>query len=115
MKRSACLLVVLAALFLAGCIGGPAAINVKYEVTGTASIVSVTYYNRDGGISQENNVAVPWSYSFDTTESGKFVYVAAQNMTDSGAVTVTIYKNGAVFKTATSSGAYVIAMASGTL
>ena len=87
--------------------------NVKYEVTGSASKVFITYQNENGGTSQEE-ASVPWSYSF-TAESGDFVYVSAQNQGDNGSVTVTIYKDGEVFKTSTSSGGYVIATADGRL
>ena len=89
-------------------------IKVKYEVTGSANRVDVTYENEDGGISQENNVIVPWSYSFKG-DSGDFVYISAQNQGESGTVTVTIYKDGSKFKRSTSSGAYCIASASGSL
>ena len=46
---------------------------------------------------------------------GTFVYVSAQNNQASGTVVVTIYRDGEVFKTSTSMGAYVIATASGSL
>jgi hypothetical protein len=88
--------------------------TVTYEVTGSASSVDVTYENEDGGTSQQSGVSVPWSYSF-TGHNGDFVYISAQNNGSSGSVTVTIYKNDSVFKTSTSSGAYVIADAYGTL
>lgn len=89
-------------------------IDVKYKVTGTAETVDVTYENSSGGVSQESDVEVPWSYSF-TGEPGDFVYISAQNQGQTGTVTVTIYRDGDVFKTSTSEGAYVIATASGTL
>lgn len=89
-------------------------IRVKYEVTGTANTVDVTYENEDGGTSQESDVSVPWSYTFDG-EPGDFVYISAQNQGESGSVTVTIYTDGDEFKSSTSEGSYVIATASGTL
>ncbi len=90
--------------------------SVKYEVTGTARIVSITIENEGGGISQFSDVSVPWTYSFpNKKKEGTFVYVSAQNQGDTGTVTATIYRDGKVFKTSTSSGAYVIATASGTL
>jgi hypothetical protein len=87
---------------------------VKYTVTGTASSASITYANKDEGTEQIADTAVPWSYSFDGI-TGNFVYISAQNQGESGSVTVTIYINGSVYKTATSSGEYVIAYASGTI
>ena len=106
------LVLFLSLLILGGC--GFSGEGVEYEVTGSASKVDVTYENEDGGTSQESDVSVPWSYSFKGY-SGDFVYISAQNQGETGSVTVTIYKNGSVFKTSTSSGAYVIATASGTL
>lgn len=88
--------------------------DVKYEVTGSAITVSTTIENEDGGTSQFADVAVPWTYQFEGRQ-GDFVYVSAQNQGDTGSVTVTIYYDGDVFKTSTSSGAYVIATAYGSL
>lgn len=88
--------------------------SVEYQVTGSASTVFVTYENENGGTSQIASAIVPWSHTF-TANSGDFVYISAQNNGDSGSVTVTILEDGNVFKTSTSSGAYVIADASGML
>jgi tetratricopeptide (TPR) repeat protein len=88
--------------------------KIEYRVTGSTSMVDVTYTNKDGGTSQANGVSIPWSYSFKAS-SGKFVYISAQNKSESGGITVTIYKDGSVFKSSKSSGAYCIAEASGTL
>ena len=100
-----------AAVFIFSCGVIP---DVEYKVTGSASTVSVTYTNRDGGTSQESDVSIPWSYSFKGSPND-FVYISAQNQGESGSVTVTIYKNGSSFKTSTSDGAFVIATASGSL
>ncbi|MBL7087099.1 MAG: hypothetical protein ISS28_08435 [Candidatus Cloacimonetes bacterium] len=112
MIRSIFLLPLLFLIF--GCELFDTSIDVEYKVTGTASRVDVTYENEGGGTSQESNVSVPWTYSF-TGEPGDFVYISAQNQGQSGSVTVTIYTDGDKFKTSTSSGAYVIATASGSL
>lgn len=88
--------------------------DVKYEVTGSASTVDVTYTNEDGGTSQLSDVTLPWSVSF-TGDTLDFVYVSAQNQGETGTVTATIYRDGEQFKSSTSSGAYVIASADGTL
>jgi len=85
--------------------------EVEYKITGTASRVSVTLNNATGGTEQYDNVSVPHTYSFDTF-SDWFLYISAQNQGEYGSVTVTIYLNGEVVKTSTSSGAYVIATAS---
>jgi hypothetical protein len=99
-------------LIINGC--GMFGYDIKYEVTGSASTVDITYENADGGTSQANGVSISWSYSF-TGHTDDFVYVSAQNNGESGTVTVTIYKDGSVFKTSTSSGAFCIASASGIL
>lgn len=88
----------------------------KYEVLCTAipNLVSITIENEGGGTSQYTDVATPWNYQFEGS-SGDFVYVSAQNQQDHGNVTATIYINGGVFQTSTSSGAYVIASAYGSI
>ncbi len=86
--------------------------TVVYEVTGSASYASVTLNNSEGGTEQYSKVAIPWSYT-DNSFADNFLYISAQNQGDSGTVTVKIYVDGAQFKTSSSSGAYVIATASG--
>ena len=90
----------------------PTYYTVKYEVTGTTPEVSTTIENESGGTSQFSNVSTPWIYEFQRG-SGYFVYLSAQNQRSSGSVIVSIYFNGNLYKTSTSSGAYVIATASG--
>ena len=88
---------------------------VVYEVTGSATLIfCITIENQDGGTSQYTDIVPPWTMNLSMYR-GDFVYVSAQNGTDTGTVTATIYVDGAVFKTSTSSGAYVIASAYGTL
>ena len=88
---------------------------VVYEVTGSASLIfCITIENQDGGTSQYTDIVPPWTMNL-SMYSGDFVYVSAQNGTDTGTVTATIYVDGAVFKTSTSDGSYVIASAYGTL
>jgi hypothetical protein len=92
--------------------------RIKYEVTGTASSANITQTNPDGGIEQYSNVKLPGSYAFSVPiRRGSFDYyhasISAQNNGSRGSITVTIYVNGKIFKTSTSSGAYVIASADG--
>lgn len=89
-------------------------IQVRYEVTGSAEYVNVTYQNDSGGISQVTNVPLPWSISF-SGDPEDYVYLSAQNQGETGSVTVTIFKDGDVFKRATSQGSFVVASVSGTL
>ena len=118
MKKLLYLMVVvafIAALVVTACgVTDRTTYQVKYEVTGTAQSASLTYQNKDGGTSQESDVVLPWTYSFEG-ESGDFVYISAQNSGETGSVITTIYRDGDVFKTSTSTGAYVIASASGSL
>lgn len=89
-------------------------IDVVYKVVGSAGEVSVTYENEDGGVSQISSVPTPWEYKFEG-EEGQFVYISAQNQNASGTVTVIIERDGKSWKSSSSSGAYVIATASGSL
>jgi hypothetical protein len=88
----------------------------KYDVQYLLSCSScdITYENSSGGVSQQGNVGSSWSYSF-TGNTGDFVYISAQNQNDYGSITVTIKRGNTVYKTSTSSGAYVIATASGSI
>ena len=86
--------------------------KVKYFIG--CSDCSLTYQNSGGNTEQVANAGASWSYSFDG-DPGDFVYLSAQNNKASGSVTVTITLDGNTFKTANSSGAYVIATASGSI
>ena len=84
---------------------------VTYRVTGTASWVSLTYANEQGG-TEQTEVRIPWQHTM-TVERGVFLYLAAQNGGESGSVTSEIWVDNAKWKTSTSSGAYVIASCNG--
>ncbi len=113
-------------LFVVACGGGDTSSNgnggqqqppagsylVTYSVSGSTKSASLTYANSQGGTAQET-VSVPWSKQY-TFKKGDFLYISAQNEQDTGSVTTDIRVNGVLTKTATSSGAYVIATASGT-
>lgn len=86
--------------------------DIVYEITGSAKSADVTLSNSTGGTEQFGNVTIPWSYT-DKSFSGRFLYISAQNKGEYGTVTVSIYMDGQLFKTSTSSGEYVIASASG--
>jgi hypothetical protein len=92
---------------------GPSGL-VEYSVTGTATLVDVTYQNSSGGTSQVAMAVVPWTYSWATADRGDFLYVSAQIVNASGgSITVTIRKDGSVLQSSTSSGFASIATASG--
>jgi hypothetical protein len=86
--------------------------TVQYKITGTANTVDVTLNNSSGGTEQYSNVSLPKTYSYKYFEDW-FLYISAQNQGQSGTVTTSIYYKDNLFKTSTSSGAYVIATASG--
>ena len=109
MKKS--YLFIAAMLLIAGC---SLEREVRYEVTGTAALVDITIENSSGGTSQYSDVAPPWAYDFSAMVDD-FIYVSAQNATSTGSVTATIKIDGDVYKSSTSSGAYVIATASGSV
>ena len=85
--------------------------TVLYVVSGTATQASLTYSNSQGGTAQET-VNLPWQRQFSMIK-GDFLYISAQNQGDTGSVTTEIRVNGVQFKSTTSSGAFVIATASG--
>src|SRR5881396_1834742 len=93
------LCVMLALVLLgAGCeaagLGGGGSHEVKYEVTGSATAVDVTFQNENGDTSQQSDQPVPWTTTV-TAAGGAFTYVSAQNKGESGDVTCTIYVDGA--------------------
>lgn len=86
--------------------------TIKYTITGTCAKADATY-EFTGGTQQESNIKPgQWAKSYNA-KKGDFVYISAQNYTATGDITVSIYVDDRLFKTATSSGAYVIATASG--
>jgi hypothetical protein len=87
---------------------------VKYEVTGTASLVDIIYQDESGTNQAVSGATLPWSHSF-TGKNGARVEITASNRDSTGSVTVTIYENDAVFQTSTSSDAYAIVNAYGYL
>ena len=86
---------------------------IKYTITGTCTKADATY-QCCGNTQQESEVRPgAWEKTY-TAKKGDFIYISAQNHTATGNVTVTIYIDDKLYRTATSSGAYVIATASGT-
>ncbi len=89
-------------------------IEIRYEVSGSAQLANVTYENGSGGTSQMTNIALPWSHTF-SVEPNEYVYLYAQSQCETGSITVTIFKDGDVFRRATSEGSFVAASVSGDL
>lgn len=91
----------------------PEELRLQYWVNSDCGEVSTTYATAGGGTAQRDfgNGVV---YESDDFSSGDFLYISAQNQCDSGDVTVRIYKRGNIYRETSSSGAYIIATASGT-
>ena len=75
---------------------------------------NVTFKNKWGGISQENNVSTGWHHNF-VGDPGQLLSITAQNNNDFGDIKVEIRHNGKLLKDAASSGAFVIASANGSI
>jgi hypothetical protein len=107
---------VIACLLAIICIGANIACqpmdNVTYEVTGDADSVDVTLSNDTGGTEQYNDVPLPFRMDYGGFNE-RYVYLYAYNEGDSGTITLSIYVNGNLFKTATSSGPYTNAVVYG--
>ncbi len=86
--------------------------EVEYRITGTAKSVNVTLSNERGETSQYSNISLPYSFTYDNFYDN-WLYLYAQNNGDYGSVKVSIFKNGMLYKTTSSYGAYVIATVSG--
>lgn len=85
----------------------------RYEVTGTAETVNITFRDAQGNIVQRQNVELPWnSGSFEPRPWNNFIgSISAQNNGREGYVTVRIIRDGSVRRNATSEGAFAIASA----
>lgn len=95
-------------LLLSGCAKDDF-VKVRYQVS--CGSCDMTYENNQGG-TEQHSMSGSWHLDMDMNH-GQFMYISAQNNNASGSVTVSILCDGSVFKTSNSSGAYVIATASG--
>lgn len=88
--------------------------SVEYRITGSARRCDATYENSTGGTNQQE-VTIPFSYSWNGARTGDFLYMSCQISSggDSGNITVSIFKNGSLFKSAQAIGFPNIATASG--
>jgi len=108
-------------LVLAMCRGGggggtystpiPSSYSVTYEISGSASSVSITLSNAQGG-TEQGEYKVPFRKTY-TMDRGAFAYISAQNQGEFGTVTCKILVGSTVWKESTSTGAYSIADCSG--
>ena len=86
--------------------------KVVYSISGSfPGGVSVTMQAPTGTVQSEfHGAGIVGTYTFDP---GSFVYLSAQNESDSGSITCTVKEDGQVISTNTSTGAYVIAQCDG--
>jgi hypothetical protein len=114
MKLKIKTLIALSLLLVAitGCTKESMQSDYKYEVSGTAGDYSITCEGAPSGTVQYSNVGSGWAYTWKQTGT-RWLYMSAQNNTDSGTVTVKIIRDGQVVAQQTSSGAYVIATVDG--
>lgn len=112
MKKIIFLLLIISLMSFLGC-KKKTSWTVKYEVIGTSGNYSVTYSNYQTNTEQKSTVGSGWNYTFSTGITNQFLYCSAQNNKSTGDVRVNIYIDGNIYLTVYSSGAYVIATASG--
>jgi hypothetical protein len=89
----------------------PSTLSVTYEITGSASAVSITLSNAQAG-TEQGEYQVPFRKTY-TMKRDAFAYISAQNQGEYGTVTCKIFLGSTVWKESTSSGAYSIADCSG--
>jgi hypothetical protein len=79
--------------------------RVVYEVTGNADQVDITISNDYGSYEEYKGLSLPWRVEYGQFKE-EYVYLYAYNNGEDGDITVTIYVNDRVFKSATCSGPY---------
>ena len=89
--------------YFAGCGDDPlsASVTVKYEVTGTASVVNIDYLDSNGDLAIINGQELPWEITFSANR-GDQVYLSARRISETGTVTVKIFKDGTLLDEDTS-------------
>ena len=87
--------------------------NVKYEVTGSAKSVLITFTNEKGKIIQISDIELPWK-KIISVEKGSSLTLIAQNQTDNGTMTASIYIDGKLMQESKSSEPHRSASVTGT-
>jgi hypothetical protein len=85
--------------------------KVSYVISGTAKKANLTFNTPSGGTGQRSSVSLPCRINYDKF-GDDFLYISAQNDTEYGSITVQIYYEDSLVKSASASGAYSIATAS---
>jgi hypothetical protein len=104
---------IITCLVLLSCAGLNAACqqadDVMYEVIGSAPMADIQLTNPSGGTEEYQDAGLPWRFSYGGFQNSQ-AYLYAHNNTDEGSITVNIYVNGKLVRTATSTGPYVTAV-----
>ena len=104
---------VMACLFLLASAGVSAAcqqpVVVMYEVIGSAPMADIQITSPSGSTEEYQDAGLPWRFSYEGFTDGQ-AYLYAHNNTEEGSITVNIYVNGKLVRTATSTGPYVTAV-----
>lgn len=94
--------------------GSDESVEVEYYVSNgevlTSARASVTF-SPGPGLTSQATATMPWRQKFKAKD-GDFLYVAAQSFQASGRITASIYVDGKLLRTSSSTGAYAIASAS---
>jgi hypothetical protein len=104
---------IVACLVLLVCLGMNAACRqpdvVMYEVIGSIPAADIQVTSPAGAMDKFEDAGLPWRFTYEGFENAQ-AYVYAHNNTEEGSVTVNIYVNGQLVRTATSTGPYVTAV-----
>lgn len=110
-------------LLLAGCgsddpagPGGNDMVRVRYKVSGGVYSADITFVRANGSTGSAYTTSFPWSCDCGEVGAGEYLEVSASSSDPFvGAwLTATIYKDGAQYRTATSSGSWPAVSISGT-
>jgi hypothetical protein len=105
-QTAACLLLLAGAGLIAACQQSDV---VMYEVIGSAPMADIQITRPSGSTEEYQDAGLPWRFSYEGFTDGQ-AYLYAHNNTEEGSITVNIYVNGKLVRTATSTGAYVTAV-----
>jgi hypothetical protein len=83
--------------------------TIRYEVTGTENVTSATvaWYNETEEKDRIDNVPLPWekTITYPSTSRSPWIYLdASARVSESGSITLKVYKDGELFKTASDTG-----------
>ena len=83
--------------------------TVMYEAVGSAPAVDIQVTNPSGATDEYQDQGLPWRFTYGGFDNSQ-AYIYAHSNAEEGSVTVNIYVNGKLERTATSSGPYVTAV-----